>query len=166
MLDHLGAVDVLLRPAFVHGHLHVLLLWVRPDVSRGGVEPREERLSGLAVGVEPFEGLVENLLVEGLHPLAGQRTCIFDLLLADLPELRILRRIVNIGRGCTKNTTWPEHLPVIRVLLTWIVEFLRLLLRVQMIKVAEPVVEPMHRREMLVAITKVVLSELPGRVPL
>ena len=43
---------------------------------------------------------------------------------------------------------------------------LRLLLRVEVVEVAEELVEAVHRRQVLVAVAQVVLPELAGRVPL
>jgi hypothetical protein len=46
----------------------------------------------------------------------------------------------------------------------WVVRGLRVLLGVQVVEVAEELVEPVHRREELVPVAEVVLTELPGRV--
>jgi hypothetical protein len=61
VLDHLGAKDVLLGAPFIHCHLHILFLRVRPDVTRRGVEPTEKWRVALALLVEPRERVVENL---------------------------------------------------------------------------------------------------------
>ena len=60
----------------------------------------------------------------------------------------------------------PEPLPKLGVLLrVGIVRVLRLLLGVQVVEVAEELVEAVRRRQVLVAVAEVVLPELPGRVP-
>jgi hypothetical protein len=61
VLDHLGANDILLGAPLIHCHLHVLFLRMRPDVTRGRVEPTEKWRFALALLVEPCERVVENL---------------------------------------------------------------------------------------------------------
>ena len=166
VLDHLGADHVFFGAALVDGHLHVLLLRVRPDVDGGRVEPAEEGLVALAVAVEPVERLVEHLAVEGLHALAGEHAGVLDLLLADAAEHRIVGRIVLVGRPGVQHAARPVFLQVLGILLAGIVEFLRLFLGVEVIEVAEPFVEAVHGRQELVAVAEMVLAELAGRVAL
>jgi hypothetical protein len=45
-----------------------------------------------------------------------------------------------------------------------VVELLGLFLGVEVVKVAEELVEPVHRRQMFVLVAEVVLAELPGRI--
>src|SRR5262249_29798273 len=140
------------------------LLWVRPDVDGRRVEPAEERLVALRHAVNPLEGLVEDLLVEGLHALAGERAGVLDLLLADLAELPVHRAVVLVGGPGVEPAARAELLLVVRILLAGIVELLRLLFGVQVIEVAEPLVEAVRRRQELVAVPEVVLAELAGGV--
>ena len=61
----------------------------------------------------------------------------------------------------------PEPLAEVRELLVGrIVGLLGLLLGVEVVEVAEELVEPVRRRQELVAVAEVVLAELAGRVPL
>jgi hypothetical protein len=56
-----------------------------------------------------------------------------------------------------------ELLPELRVLR--IVDVLRLLLGVEMVEVAEELVESVHGGQELVAVAEMVLAELAGRIP-
>ena len=134
------------------------------DVDGRGVEPAEERLVALADPIQPVERLVEHLRVEGLHALAGQRPGVFDLLPADAPELRIRGRIVLVGGPAVQHAPRSEGLLVLGIFLARVVELLRLFFGVQVVQVAEPLVEAVDRRQELVAITEVVLAELRGGV--
>src|SRR5262249_51148918 len=92
--------------------------------------------------------------------LTCQRTRIFDLLLADTAELRISGRIVDIGGKRAQYAARAEPLPVLRIFLPRIIELLGLFFRIQVIEIAEPVVEPVYCRQELVTVTEVVLAEL------
>ena len=76
VLDHAVGIDA------EAGHALGLGLQVGEDVHAGGVPPQEERLAvGLRL-VHEGERLGGDLLVDGLHPLAGQRAGVLDLLAA------------------------------------------------------------------------------------
>src|SRR4051794_3627085 len=63
------------------------------------------------------------------------------------------------------DTARTESLTEVRqVLGLRIIGELGLLLRVEMVEVAEELVEAVHRRQMLIAIAEVVLAELTGRI--
>ena len=95
----------------------------------------------------------EELVVAGLHALLGQRAGVLDLLAA----LAVGPAVQHAARP----VLFPELGKVLRVR---VVHFLGLLLGVQVIQVAEELVEPMHRGQMLVAVTEVVLAELAGAI--
>src|SRR5262249_37849076 len=59
----------------------------------------------------------------------------------------------------------PEFVLVCRIFLAGIIEFLRFLLGVEVVEIAEPLVEAMHRGQKLVAITQMILAKLRGRIP-
>ena len=108
--------------------------------------------------------LCEELLVHRLHALARERTGVLDGLLADPAEARVLRRIVAIGRLAFQHAARAElgaELGVLRI-----VGVLRLLLGVEVVEVAEELVEAVHGRQELVAVAEVVLAELAGGVAL
>jgi len=86
----------------------------------------------------------QELLVDRLHALGVQGTCVFDDLLADLPEGFIDRIVVFVSRPTFQHPARTELLAKIGIL--WIVRILGLLLGVQMIQVAEELVETVYRR--------------------
>ena len=104
----------------------------------------------------------EELLVHRFHPLPGERAGVLDRLLADLAEHRIDGRVVLVGRLALHHAARAELLPEIRVLR--IVGVFRLFLGVEVIEIAEELVEAVHRRQVLVAVAEVVLAELAGGV--
>ena len=104
----------------------------------------------------------EELLVDRLHALPGERSGVLDHLLADLAELLVDRRIVLVGRLALQHAARAESLSERRILR--IVLILRLLLGIQVIEIAEELVESVNRRQMLVAIAEVILAELAGGI--
>ena len=124
-----------------------LRLQVREDVHAGRVEVAEERLVGLVLPVDEVERRGEELLVDRLHALLGQRAGVLDL-------------AVGGATGCTPRG--PKLLPELRVLR--IVGVLRLLLGVEVVEVAEELVEAVVGRQELVLVAEVVLAELAGGV--
>src|SRR6185369_6638904 len=99
-----------------------------------------------------------------LHALFRQGSCVLDLLLADSSPTRLFSRIVFIGGPGMQHAARTEHLLEFWIL--GIVVHLRLFLGVEVIKVAEELIEAMNSGQKLVEITQVVLTELPGGVPL
>src|SRR5262249_5594807 len=53
VLNHAGAHHIFLSATFIHRHLHILWIWVRPNVNRRRIEPDEERFVAFAVLVHP-----------------------------------------------------------------------------------------------------------------
>ena len=94
----------------------------------------------------------KELLIGGRHPLPGQRAGILDL----LPALAVTPRMEHAAR--------PELLPEFGILR--IVVGLGLLLGIEVVEIAEELVEPVHGRQVLVAVAQVVLAELAGGVAL
>jgi hypothetical protein len=92
----------------------------------------------------------EELLVHRLHALFVMRARVLD----RLP--RPCRRLAT--QHAARARTSPE-LGILRI-----IRILRFLFRVEVIEVAEELVEAVHRRQMFVAIAEVVLAELARRV--
>ena len=87
-----------------------------------------------------------------------QGSFINDLLFADGAPARLDRRIVGVGCIGVDQIARPGLVdPILRV-----VEPVRVGHRVEMVQVAEELIEAVHRRQVLVEITQVVLAELPG----
>src|SRR5262249_46559026 len=97
-----------------------------------------------------------------LHSFFGQRTRVFDRLLADAAPTRLFGRIIGVSGLASQHTTRTDSLPHGGILR--IKEILRILLRVEMIEIAVELVKTMHRRQVLIAIAEMILSELSGGV--
>jgi hypothetical protein len=95
---------------------------------------------------------VAEFAVTGFHPLLGERAGVLDALGA-----------VAVGPG-VQHTAGPELLAELRILR--VVRQFRFLFGVEVIQVAEELVEAVHRGQVLVAVTEVVLAELPSGVAL
>ena len=124
------------------------LLQVREDVHAGGVPPEEERLVRLLGALHEIQRLRRHFLVHGLHALAGERAGVGD---------AAVRKAVD-------HPTRTELLLELRALR--VVGILRFFLGVQVVEVAEELVEAVRRGQHLVAVAQVVLAELPGDVAL
>jgi hypothetical protein len=93
------------------------------------------------------------------HALLGESASVLDGLLADLAEVRIDRGVVAVGRFAFENAARAELGEIGRVF--GIVRQFGLFLGVEMVEIAEELVEPVHCRKRFVAIADVVLAELP-----
>src|SRR5262249_24592576 len=128
-------------------------LGVRAEMHVGRVEPDKERFARLLLALDKVVGRGEKFVVHRLHPLLGQRSRVLDLLL----PVR--------SRPAVQYTPRAEVLLEVRkVFFRRIVAQLRLLLGVQVVKIAEELVEAMHGRQVLVFVAKVVLAELASGV--
>ena len=101
---------------------------------------------GFLVGLafDEIDGRGQEFLVDGFHSLGVQRAGVLDDLLADLAELLIDSFVVHVGGLAFEHAARPEPLAESRVLR--IVGGLRGLLGVEVIQVAEELVEPVHSR--------------------
>ena len=144
VLDH--AVVVLALPA----DAAVLLLHVRAEVHARRVPPDEERLVAAGLLLEILERPRGDFVVDGLHALLGERAGVLDL-------LRPVRH-----RPAVDDAARPEALVERRVL--GVVLELGLLLGVEVVEVAEELVEPVVGGQVLIAVAQVVLAELRRRV--
>ena len=134
---------------------------MREHVHARGVEVAEPRHVLLGLARHEVEGGGQELLVHRLHPLPGQWACVLDGLLANLPEHRIDGRIVLVGRLALEDAAGAESGLELGVL--GVVDILGLFLGVEVIEIPEELIDAMHRRQVLVAIAKMVLAELAGR---
>ena len=135
---------------------------VGAEVHPGAVVPDEEGLAGLDLALDEVDRRGRGLVVDRLHPLAGQRAGVLDGLLADLAEARIHGRVVLVRGLAAEHAARPEHLAELRVLR--VIEELRLLLGVEVVQVAEELIEAVNGGQILVAVAEVVLAELAGGV--
>src|SRR5215831_2556826 len=80
----------------------------------------------------------------------------------DLAKARIDCCVVSIGGFAVQDAAWSVLLAKFGVL--WIIRKLRLFLGVQVVKIAIELIEAMHRRQELVAVTKMIFAKLSRRV--
>ena len=125
-----------------------------------GVEPDEERLAVRLGLVDEGHRLGEDLVIDGFHSLRAQLSRVLDLLLPDLAPARHHGGVVHV-RGPGMDHVPRAHRGLER---GRVVAMARVLHRVEVIEVAEELVEAVHRGQELVQIAQVVLPELAGRV--
>src|SRR6476619_3766324 len=153
MLEH--AVEIF-ADAATSAHL-----WadMRVEMHPGSVPPQEERALGRHLALHEVNRRIHGLVVDRLHAFDGKRTGVLDVLLANLAPARIDSLIVDVGGKRS------DHAPRTELRLErWILRIIGifwLFLGVQVIEIAEKLVEAMHGRQELVAVAEMVLAELP-----
>src|SRR5262245_54716273 len=128
-------------------------LGVRAEVHGRGVEPDEERLAARLLALDEVDGAGQELVVDRLHTLARERAGVVD----PLRAVRIRPRVQHAPGPVLLSEAG-------EVLLRRVVAQLRLLLGVQVVEVAEELIEAVHRGQVLVAVAEMVLAELAGGV--
>jgi len=129
------------------------------------VEPEEERGVSGCLAVDEVEPVLEDLVVDRLHPLPRERSRVLDALLADPAPAWLVGGVVLVRGPAVQDAARPEPLAEVReVLGRRVVRRLRVLLGVEVVEVAEELVEAVQRGQELVAVAQVVLAELPGGV--
>src|SRR5262249_11571278 len=119
-------------------------------------------LVGLDLPLDEVDRRAGGLVVDRLHSLPGERPGVLDGLLADLAEAWIDSLIVDVGRLALEHAPRAEFRLELRILR--VVGMLRLLLGIEVIEVAEELVEAMNRRQELVAVAEMVFAELAGGI--
>ncbi|MCY1293428.1 hypothetical protein D9M70_426870 [compost metagenome] len=143
VLEHAVGVLVARHAALpLHGLAHM-----GEGVHAGGVHPDEERLVGLDLLLDEVDGTLGGFVVDGFHALGGQRAGVLDLAVGKAAHHAS-------GRGGLG-----EFGIVLRPVGT-----LGLLFGIQVVEVAEELVETMFGRQVFVAVAQVVLAELAGGV--
>ena len=130
----------------------------------GGIEPGKERFLVAVRPVNEVEGGAQKFLVHCLHALLAERTGVGAALLAPLAETRILARRIGDGRRAAKDAARTEAQLELRVLR--IVGVLGLVFGIQVVEIAEELIEAVNRRQKLVAVAEMVLAELSGHIAL
>lgn len=95
----------------------------------------------------------QRLIVTGLHALSVQWTGVFDFLLSDLSQARLLGWIVLIGRSRTGDAARSKILAIISEVIFGKI-------------VIQELVEAVIGRQHAIEIAEVVLAELTGRIAL
>ena len=144
MLDHAVGIGAKPRHALRFG------LEVGENMHPGRIEPDEERLLGVMRPVHEIERSAEEFLVRRLHALFRQGAGVLAFLLAPRPKARIVAGSLGVGRDAFHHAARAEARLEFRVLR--IVRVLRLFLGVEVIEVAEELVEAVHGRQEFVAV--------------
>ena len=136
MLDHTVRIDAQSR--LTSGGIFQM----RKDVHTRRIPPDKERLVLFLGALHEVECLDHNLVIDRLHALACQGTCILD-------------RTTGKAMNHAARTKFLFEFRIFRVV--WI---LWLFFGIQVIKVAEKLIETVRRWQHIVAITKVVFTKL------
>ena len=140
VLQHGIVIETLARASQLGGiHMGVV-------VHAGGVEPDKKGLLPGRGLVDELEGRRQEFGIHCLHALARQRAAVLDLAVGEAAD----------------HPAGAKLLPECGALR--VVRILRLLLGVEVVEVAEKLVEAVVGRQELVPVTQVVLAELPGGV--
>ena len=142
MLDHAIGINAQTGLAFR------LFLQAREDVHAGGVPPHEERLVCFLCSLHEVKRLGIDFLVDGFHPLLGERPGIGHSAIGKAVDHATRTKALLEGR-------------IFRV-----VGMLWLFFGIEVIEVAEKLIESMLGRQGIVGITKVIFAELTGHVAL
>ena len=148
---------------------------------RVGVVPEEERLAGVLGLLHEADRILDQILVEGGHVVFGvanplalaairrasgvgrrKRAFVDDLLLADFAPTRIDGRVVGVARpamhaDCAVRLRCGRRIRWIRVPV-------RIRHGVEVIQIAEELIEAVHAGQIFVQVAEMVLAELTGGV--
>ena len=94
--------------------------------------------------------MVEDLVVYGLHPLRTQRTSVLDFLPADLAPPRLHGRVVSAGSPTVDHVAGAHR----RFQTRGVVWVTRILHRVQVVEVAEELVETVHSQQERIPVSR------------
>ena len=129
------------------------------------IHPHEERGFRIGLPLDEVDARAGGLVVDGLHPLGGQRPGVVDTLLAGRTEPLVDPIGGLLGRpGMDDAAGHQMAAQQRRLFLGRVVGVLRFLFGVEVIKVAEELVEAVRGGQVLVEVAEVVLAELPGGV--
>jgi hypothetical protein len=124
---------------------------VRDDVHAGRVQPEEEGLPVSLGLVDELEGEGLDFVVHGFHTLGIERAGVLDLLLADLAPARHHCGVIRIGRPTVNHVARAEGVQQ----LLRVTGMRGVFHRIEVVEVAEKLVEAMNGREMRVLVTEV-----------
>jgi hypothetical protein len=135
---------------------------MREDMHARGVHVTEPGSTFLGLSLHEVEGRPHKLLVHCFHTLARKRTSVLNNLFADLAVFWIDGLVVFVGRLAPEDTARAKLLAKLWIL--GIVRIFGFFLGVEVIEIAEELIETMHCWQMLVAVAKMVLAKLAGGV--
>ena len=144
VVDHRVVVRRLPQPRLAQA----LRLGVGEDMHVGEVAPREERVARRVLSSDVVDGGVGDLVVDGLHPLSVEWPGVLDGLLAGRTVLRVVWFARNLIGGFALQDS-PRVCKFVQqreLVFVRIVELFGFLFGVEMVQIAEELVEPVHRR--------------------
>ena len=145
MLGEPVAIDVLDACA---RHAAVLFHDMEKHVLARGVVPKEEGLPVLGAAFEEIDGMGQDLVVDRLHAFSGQRAFVD-------------RRAVDRARYDTARIELLAELRIGRP-----VGVFEILVGVEVVEIAEVLIEAVAVRQLVLEVAEMVLAELGGRVAL
>src|SRR5262249_19562805 len=128
----------------------------------GGVQPQEERLTGSVLTLDEVFCCRHKFVVACLHALAIERAGVFDSLFSDAAPPRLLSVVFLVRRVTAEHAAGSEPLLESRILR--VIRVLGIFLGVEVIEVAEKLIEAVYGRQKPVHVSQVVFAELPGGV--
>ena len=132
-----------------------------------GVEPDEEGLARVVLALHEVLGRRNKFVVARFHALFRERAGVGHSLFSDFAPTRLFGRIVLVGRPGMHHPARSKSIAEVReILLVRVVLHFRLFFGVEVIEVAEELVEAVVGRQHVVEIAEMVLAELAGRVAL
>src|SRR5665647_1323290 len=119
------------------------------EVHPGGVEPDKERFTFLMLALDKIAGCIQELQIYVFHTLASQRA-------------GILYSSVCVAVDYTSGTIVLTEIG--KILLRWIIAIFWFFLSIQVIEVPKEFVKAVIGGQVLVPVSKVVLSKLPSGI--
>ena len=154
MLDHAGGVLVDLLANLLVGQFAVLVADMGAEVHARAAPPHEPGRALLVGALDEVDRRSARLVINGLHADLRQRAGVLDL-------------AVGVGVDhAARAEGFAEGLAIAHHHVARVILVLGLFLGVEVVEVAEELVEAVVRRQVLVAVTEVVLAELAGGVAL
>ena len=126
------------------------------------VEPHEKRLLVPVSAIDKVERGLEEFLVNRLHTFLCQRAGVLAFLFAPFAEAWVFARGFGGGRRTLQNS--PRTKARLKRRIFRIIRIFRFVLGVQVIEISEKLVEPVNRRQKLIAVAEMVFAELCRRI--
>src|SRR5580704_13134640 len=136
---------------------------MRPHMHARGIEIAEPGAPLLGLALDEVDCAGQKFLVNRFHALGIEGACVLNYLLADLSEGFVYRVVVFVSRPTFQYPARTELLAKVGIL--GIVRILRLLLGVQVVQVAEELLETVDSRQVFITVAEMVFAKLPRRIP-
>ena len=164
VLNHAVAVFILA------GNTAKLFFNVCAKVHAGAIPPGEERLTFLDLASDKIFGGCDCFIVNSFHALFCKVAGVLDFLFPDLAKAWVHRAIILVSCPGVQHSagakSLEERLTIFQHHITGIIFVFRLLFGVEVVEIAEELVEAVDRRQVLVAVALVVFAKLASGVAL